>query len=557
VADLDAVVVVPARNEQELIGACLQALGAQTVGTHTFEVIVVLDGCHDATAEVSAAAAARLGLSLTMVQGPGRGSGAARRTGMELACERLLDAGRPDGLIATTDADSRVAPDWLARQLAHLENGAQVVAGQIELDAAEARLLAPELLADRERDAAARLRRVHRTDPDAAHHHFAGASLGVTAEAYRRVGGMEPKQALEDEGFAERLAGHRIPVVRAPDVTVVTSARVDGRASRGLAVDLSVAEWRARRRLRGSDFTVDRVRADKGATTVTVIVPVKECAETIGGVLRESVGPAVDHGLVDDVVVVDAGSRDGTAEVAAAAGARVVQQDEVAGELGPALGKGDAMWRALQVTGGDIVCFLDGDTRDPDPAHLLGLLGALLADRTLVLVKGAFDRPLDIGHGPVAHEGGRVTELMARPLLNFYEPRLAGFSQPLAGEFAARRELLEQIPFPVGYGVEIAVLLDALRAHGLDALAECQLGSRQNRHQPLRELGEMAYAVLAAVHQRFPAGEHGGSVVATGRYLRPWDDGSMAQVPISERPPLREWAAGLAGADRVTFGAPR
>jgi glucosyl-3-phosphoglycerate synthase len=557
VAGLDAVVVVPARDEQELIGACLQALGVQTVGTDTFEVIVVLDGCHDATAEVSAVAAARLGLSLTMVQGPGRGSGAARRTGMELACERLLDSGRSDGLIATTDADSRVAPDWLARQLAHLESGAEVVAGQIELDAAEARLLAPELLADRERDAAARLRRVHRTDPDAAHHHFAGASLGVTAEVYRRVGGMEPRQALEDEGFAERLARHRIPVVRAPDVTVVTSARVDGRASRGLAVDLSVAEWRARRRLRGMDFIVDRVRADKRAVTVTVIVPVKECAETIGGVLRESVGPAVDHGLVDDVVVVDAGSRDGTAEVAAAAGARVIQQDEVAGELGPALGKGDAMWRALQVTGGDIVCFLDGDTRDPDPAHLLGLLGALLADPTLVLVKGAFDRPLDIGRGPVAHEGGRVTELMARPLLNFYEPRLAGFSQPLAGEFAARRELLEQIPFPVGYGVEIAVLLDALRAHGLDALAECQLGSRQNRHQPLRELGEMAYAVLAAVHERFPAGDHGGSVVATGRYLRPWDDGSMAQVPISERPPLREWAAGLADVDRVTFGAPR
>jgi glucosyl-3-phosphoglycerate synthase len=557
VAGLDAVVVVPARDEQELIGACLQALGVQTVGTDTFEVIVVLDGCHDATAEVSAVAAARLGLSLTMVQGPGRGSGAARRMGMELACERLLDSGRSDGLIATTDADSRVAPDWLARQLAHLESGAEVVAGQIELDAAEARLLAPELLADRERDAAARLRRVHRTDPDAAHHHFAGASLGVTAEVYRRVGGMEPRQALEDEGFAERLARHRIPVVRAPDVTVVTSARVDGRASRGLAVDLSVAEWRARRRLRGMDFIVDRVRADKRAVTVTVIVPVKECAETIGGVLRESVGPAVDHGLVDDVVVVDAGSRDGTAEVAAAAGARVIQQDEVAGELGPALGKGDAMWRALQVTGGDIVCFLDGDTRDPDPAHLLGLLGALLADPTLVLVKGAFDRPLDIGRGPVAHEGGRVTELMARPLLNFYEPRLAGFSQPLAGEFAARRELLEQIPFPVGYGVEIAMLIDALRAHGLDALAECQLGSRQNRHQPLRELGEMAYAVLAAVHERFPAGDHGGSVVATGRYLRPWDDGSMAQVPISERPPLREWAAGLADVDRVTFGAPR
>jgi glucosyl-3-phosphoglycerate synthase len=289
----------------------------------------------------------------------------------------------------------------------------------------------------------------------------------------------------------------------------------------------------------------------KGATTVTVIVPVKECAETIGAVLRESVGPAVAHGLVDEVVVVDADSSDGTAEVATAAGARVIQQDEIAGELGPALGKGDAMWRALLGTGGDIVCFLDGDTRDPDPAHLLGLLGPLLSDGSIALVKGAFDRPFDIGQGPLAHEGGRVTELMARPLLNLYEPRLAGFAQPLAGEFAARRELLESVPFPVGYGVEIAVLIDALRACGLDALAECQLGSRQNRHQPLRDLGEMAYAVLAAVHRRFPTGEPGQSAVAAGRYLRPWDDGVMAPVAINERPPIREWAAEPTDVDRV------
>jgi glucosyl-3-phosphoglycerate synthase len=550
-AGLAAVVVVPARNEQERIAACLLALGAQTIGVDAFEVIVVLDGCEDHTDEATAVAAASAGLSVTMVQGPDRGCGGARRTGMDLACARLLELGRPGGLIATTDADSRPAPDWLAHQLAHLALGASVVAGNIKLDAAEARQLPAALLTARERDAAARLRRLHRSDPDAAHHHFAGASLGVTAEAYRRVGGMEPRAALEDEAFAERLARHRIPIVRAPDVVVVTSARIDGRASRGLAVDLAVAQWRDRRRLSAADFVAADLRTVKGATTVTVIVPVKECAETIGAVLRESVGPAVAHGLVDEVVVVDADSSDGTAEVATAAGARVIQQDEIAGELGPALGKGDAMWRALLGTGGDIVCFLDGDTRDPDPAHLLGLLGPLLSDGSIALVKGAFDRPFDIGQGPLAHEGGRVTELMARPLLNLYEPRLAGFAQPLAGEFAARRELLESVPFPVGYGVEIAVLIDALRACGLDALAECQLGSRQNRHQPLRDLGEMAYAVLAAVHRRFPTGEPGQSAVAAGRYLRPWDDGVMAPVAINERPPIREWAAEPTDVDRV------
>ena len=123
---------------------------------------------------------------------------------------------------------------------------------------------------------------------------------------------------------------------------------------------------------------------------------------------------------------------------------------------------------------------------------------------------------------------------MARPLLNLHEPRLAGFAQPLAGEFAGRRELFESIPFPVGYGVEIAVLIDALRRHGLDALAECQLGERHNRHQPLRALGEMAYAVLAAVERRTGAER---SAIG-GHYLRPWEDCAIAEVAVTERPPL-------------------
>ena len=129
-----------------------------------------------------------------------------------------------------------------------------------------------------------------------------------------------------------------------------------------------------------------------------------------------------------------------------------------------------------------------------------------------------------------------MTELMARPLLNLHEPLLAGFAQPLAGEIAARRELLEAIPFPVGYGVEIAMLIDALRLCGLDALAECDLGVRQNRHQSLRALGEMAYAVLAAVENRRP---DRSAIIGAGSYLRPWADGSVSSVPLAERPPIR------------------
>ncbi len=299
-----------------------------------------------------------------------------------------------------------------------------------------------------------------------------------------------------------------------------------------------LGDWWRGRRYRAEAFPLSALVAAKGTTSVTVIVPVRECAATIGAVLERSVAPARSVGLIDELVVIDAASADGSAAIALAAGARVVQQDEVASELGGALGKGDAMWRALRVTGGEIVCFLDGDTRDPDPAHLLGLLGPLLTDPGLALVKGAFERPFDAGDGPLAHEGGRVTELAARPLLNLYAPALAGFAQPLAGELAARRDLLEEISFPVGYGIEIAMLIDALHLRGLDALAECHLGTRQNRHQPLRTLGEMAYAVLAAVEARRP-----GGIPADGRYVRPWEDGAAAVVPVLERPPLRDRSA--------------
>jgi glycosyltransferase involved in cell wall biosynthesis len=531
---LESIVVIPARDEEQRIASCLEALAAQTAPRDVFATIVVLDDCRDDTAGVVERASASLGLVVETIAGPGCGAGAARRAGMDAACGRLLLAGLPNGLIACTDADSRPAPDWLERQLAHVAAGACAIAGLIELDPGEAEALPAGVRARREREAGARLRRVRSVEPDAAHHHFAGASLGVTAATYREVGGIEPLSALEDAEFARRLTVHGIPILRASDVLVLTSARADGRVRRGLSVDLAVSQWYERRRYRAEAFAPDHLRALKGATTVTVIIPTRDCAETIEGVVRRTIGPPASGGLVDGLVVVDAGSADGTAARAAAAGARVLQQDELRPDLGPALGKGDAMWRALQVTDGDIVCFLDGDTADPDPRHLLGLLGPLLADPALQLVKGAFDRPLRTGSAVLPHEGGRVTELMARPLLNLHEPRLAGFAQPLAGEFAARRSLLEAIRFPVGYGVEIAVLIDALRSAGLDALAECHLGTRQNRHQPLRALGEMAYAVLVAMEHRLPS----RAVQPAAQYLRPWEDGAVVGVPVLERPPV-------------------
>jgi glycosyltransferase involved in cell wall biosynthesis len=529
-----SVVVIPAHDEAHTIVACLTALAHQTVGREAFEAILVADACTDGTEAVARSTAQRLGLVLTVLPGPGAGSGPARRLGMDAAADRLEVLGCGDGLIATTDADSTPSEDWLDRQLAHLARGATVVAGLIELFPEDLARLPDAVRRRRERDARRRLSDVSEREPEAEHHHFAGASLGVTAETYRRVGGLDGCTALEDEAFGAKLARHGIPVARAADVRVLTSARTDGRARRGLSVDLAVSTWRERRRYRAVDFTLDGLRTAKQATTVSVVLPAKECAGTIPGVLQTTVAPASRAGLIDEVIVVDAASRDGTAERAAALGATVLQQDELLSEHGSALGKGDALWRALDHTRADVVCFLDSDTEDPHPHHLLGLLGPLLHDPMVSLVKGAFERPFRIGGQSLAHEGGRVTEVMARPLLNLHFPLLAGFAQPLAGEFAARRELLTRIPFPVGYGVEIAVLIDALEICGLQALAECHLGTRQNRHQPLRALGEMSFAVLAAVERRLD----GPRSATGGHYLRPWEDGAVVRVPVDERPPL-------------------
>ncbi|MDW5597193.1 glycosyltransferase [Conexibacter stalactiti] len=233
-----ACVTVPARDEAERIGACLRALAAQRA-PGPVEVVLVLDRCRDETAAVAATTARNHGLHLHTIDGPGLGPGPARAAGMDVAARRLIAAGRPHALLATTDADTRVAPDWIARQLAHLATGARAIAGWIELDPAEAALLPPGLLARRRALAQTRLARVRRREPRAEHHHFGGASIGVTAAVYAAVGGIEPRPLLEDDAFAERLRRHGVPIVRPLDVRVTTSARTDGRAARGLARDLA------------------------------------------------------------------------------------------------------------------------------------------------------------------------------------------------------------------------------------------------------------------------------------------------------------------------------
>ena len=533
---LRACVVVPARDEEERIAACIDALAAQEgVPRADFEVILVLDRCADATAERALRAAGRhAGLRLRVLAAGGPGPGAARRLGMDAAAGRLEAAGRPRGLIASTDADTCPKPDWLARQLDLLAAGAEAVGGLIEVAAGEA---GDEVMRRRAARLEARARAAG-AGADA-HPFFSGASLGVTVGAYRAAGGLRPLAALEDQALERSLADHGIPILRSREVRVVTSGRTDGRARHGLAADLRLDDWAARRTYRAADWNPAELAARKRGT-VSVILPAREVADTIGPII-DAIAPLERLGLVDELLVVDAASRDGTADVARAHGARVVQESAVLPDAGPCRGKGDAMWRGLAATEGDVVVYVDADTADFDASFVTGLLGPLVDDPGVALVKGAFRRPLRAGEAVLPDEGGRVTELVARPLLAILAPELGGLVQPLAGEQAARRDLLEAIPFPVGYGIETSMLLDALALRGLDAIAQVDLGTRQNRHQPLRELGAMAMAVMGAGLRRgLPHEVWEGFAAGRMRSPAPGNGSVVRDVPLDERPPLAE-----------------
>ncbi|MFC9115241.1 glucosyl-3-phosphoglycerate synthase [Streptomyces sp. NPDC057092] len=308
-----------------------------------------------------------------------------------------------------------------------------------------------------------------------------------------------------------------------------------------------VERWLIERSWSLTDRPLHRILAAKRASgqTVSVVLPALNEEATVGeivSVVRHDL--VLQAPLVDEVVVVDSGSTDRTAEAAAAAGARVVHRDSILPRIPAVPGKGEVLWRSLLVTRGDIVCFVDADLRDFSSDFVTGVVGPLLTDPDLQLVKAMYDRPLTLADGTApgvaAGQGGRVTELMARPLLNMHWPQLAGFVQPLGGEYAARRGLLEQLPFPVGYGVELGMLVDALHLVGLDALAQVDVGVRKHRHQDGQALGRMAAAIYRTAQLR----------LARGHLLRP----SLTQferagdafeprtysVDTEERPPMTE-----------------
>jgi len=306
-----------------------------------------------------------------------------------------------------------------------------------------------------------------------------------------------------------------------------------------------VAAWFARRTWQPAPWSAADLAEAKAGRTVSVVLPALNEEATVGHVvaavrpLAAPVGPGLPP-LVDEILVIDGGSRDATPRRAAAAGARVV--DRAAALPGVPLreGKGEVLWRSLAATRGDLLVFLDADLVDVEPGVVTGLLGPLLRAHGVHLVKGFYRRPLRLETAELGTGGGRVTELVARPLLARFAPELAGVVQPLGGEYAATRDLLESVPMAGGYGVEIGLLLDTLRTRGLDALAQVDLGVRKHRHRTLLDLGVTAAQVLATVLARagVDARPHPVELVQYTQHTGRWTPASH-HVTVEDRPPMR------------------
>jgi glucosyl-3-phosphoglycerate synthase len=299
--------------------------------------------------------------------------------------------------------------------------------------------------------------------------------------------------------------------------------------------DVGTDKWLAERSWSRPSWTVAELEAAKAGRTVSVVLPALNEEETVASVV-ESIAPMLG-GLVDELVVLDSGSTDDTAIRALTAGARVVSREEALPELEPQHGKGEALWRSLAVTSGDIIAFVDSDLIDPDPMFVPNLIGPLLTVDGVHLVKGFYRRPLMVSGREDANGGGRVTQLVARPLLAALRPELSCVLQPLGGEYAGTRELLTSVPFAPGYGVEIGLLIDAYDRLGLDAIAQVNLGVRAHRNRPLTELSSMSRQVVATLLSRCGVLDSGVGLTqffTDGAELTP----RVSEVSLDDRPPM-------------------
>lgn len=267
-----------------------------------------------------------------------------------------------------------------------------------------------------------------------------------------------------------------------------------------------VDRWFAENTFHSHEFRNLRYLVDlkeRRGTTISVALPTLNEEKTVGKIIATIKRHLMDrYPLIDELIVIDSNSDDRTAEIAESLGVRVYNHPDVLPQYGSFRGKGEGLWKSLQVTSGDIVVWIDSDISDVHPKFVYGLVGPLLSDPKIGFVKGFYRRPLNLGGQLMTTGGGRVTELTARPLINLFYPELSGLVQPLAGEMAGRRSILESVPFFTGYGVETGLLIDILDMFGLGAIAQVDLEYRIHRNQSLLSLSKMAFAIVQVVLQR-------------------------------------------------------
>lgn len=279
-------------------------------------------------------------------------------------------------------------------------------------------------------------------------------------------------------------------------------------------------------------WTADDLLAVKGSQRVSVCIPCRDEVATIGPLVRRLRTGLVDqHGLVDELIVLDDRSTDDTALVARRAGAEVIDIRDIHAAHGVGHGKGNALWATLVASSGDYVVWCDGDVTSAEPSWVVRLLAPLLSDRTVNLVKALYRRPTAAGGG------GRTTELVARPLLSLYFPELSGLDQPLSGEFAGRRDALSRIGFVEGWGVEIAMLVDLARQEGAASIGQVDLGERHHRHRSLQELSVQAAEVMATLLAR---AADAPTFASDGGLTLSRSDGSAVPLNLAERPPVAD-----------------
>jgi glucosyl-3-phosphoglycerate synthase len=275
--------------------------------------------------------------------------------------------------------------------------------------------------------------------------------------------------------------------------------------------------------------SIAEVAAAKAGQTISVCIPCRDEAATIGplvSTIRHELMRRVP--LVDELVVIDDRSIDDTAGVAASAGATVVPIEKIHLDHGEGHGKGNVLWASLLVSHGDLVVWIDGDITSFEPMWVARLVAPLLDDPTVALVKAFAHRPQKMGGG------GRTTELVARPLMSLYFPELAALQQPLSGEYAGRRSVLEQLPFAEGWGVEIALIIDVAARYGADAVAQIDVGVREHKHRALESLAVQAAEVMATMLKRVPT----GSLLTDDHPMLRRADGSRVPLNLAERPPV-------------------